>query len=146
MSSYGPAAWSRALVTTIDVAVAAWLVTMLTLGGLAMHEIDRLAATADSFVEIAHEETDIAAALQPLTALPLVSAQIESARRELDSASARTADDAQVTRSSLHDLGRIAFAFVALVAAFPILTFYVPMRITRHTATRPLARGRRAPV
>jgi hypothetical protein len=146
MSSYGPAAWSRPLVTTIDVVVAAWLVAMLTLGALAMGEINRLAGAADSFVEIAQEETALGTALEPLKALPLVSDQIDSAVRRLDSASARTAQSAEVTRSSLHDLARVAFAFVALVAVFPILTFYVPMRITRHAATRALARGRRAPV
>lgn len=135
LSAYGPAAWSRSLVTAVDIAVVAWLAAMLSLGALAMGEIDRLGAAADSFVEIAHEENDLADALAPLKALPLVSDRIDSAQRELESASTRTAANAQTTRDSLHDLSRIAFALVALIALFPILAFYVPMRITRHAAT-----------
>jgi predicted PurR-regulated permease PerM len=145
MNAFGPAAWSRPLVTAVDVAVVVWLVLMLALGALAMGEINRLASAADSFVEIAQEETDLASALAPLRDLPLVSDRIESAQRELNSASARTAANAEVTRSSLRDLARIAFAVVALVALFPILTFYVPMRITRHAGGHSATRERREP-
>jgi predicted PurR-regulated permease PerM len=143
MSSYGPAAWSRTVVTAVDIAVVVWLGIMLALGGLAMGEINRLASAADSFVEIAQEETGLAAALAPLKALPLVSDQIDSDQRQLNSASARTAQNADITRSSLHDLAHIAFAFVALVAVFPIFTFYLPMRITRYMGDRAAVHRRR---
>jgi Flp pilus assembly protein TadB len=145
MSAYGPAAWSRPLVTAVDVAVVVWLAAMLALGGLAMGEINRLASAADSFVAIAHEESDLASALAPLKDLPLVSDRIDSAQHDLDSASARTAENAEVTRSSLRNLGRMAFVFVALMALFPILTFYLPMRITRYSGGRSAERGRREP-
>lgn len=144
MNSYGVTAWSRSLVIAVDVVVVAWLAAMLVLGGLIEAEIDRLGATADSMTQIAQQESDIAAALTPLQALPFGGDQIANARQELLQSSHRTLQDASVTSASVHQLADTAFLVVVLLAVFPILVFYIPMRLTRHAARRALRSRRRA--
>jgi len=118
---------------------------MVGLGLLAMMQIDRLGTASDSLLEISREEHDLAAALAPLRQLPLAGDQIASAQEGLEQASAASAKDAIETRSSLDALGGIAFTLVLLLALFPVFAFYVPMRVTRYTATRSVRRRRRAP-
>lgn len=142
MNSHGVSAWSRSLVIAVDVVVVAWLAAMLVLAGLIKAEIDRLAATADSMTQVAQQEADIAAALAPLQTLPFEGEQIATARQELLQASHRTQQDASVTSTSVHQLAGTAFLVVVLLALFPVLAFYVPMRMSRHAALRAL-RGRR---
>ena len=144
MTSYGIGAWSRSLVIAVDVVVVAWLAAMLVLAGLIKAEIDRLAATADSMTQVAQQENDIAAALAPLQALPFDGDQIATARQELLQASHRTQQDAMVTSASVHQLADTAFLVVTLLAVFPILVFYIPMRLSRHAARRALRSRRRA--
>ncbi len=142
MNSYGVTVWSRSLVIAVDVVVVVWLAAMLALGGLIKAEIDRLAATADSMTQVAQQESDIAAALAPLQALPFEGDQIANARQELLQASHRTLQDASVTGAAVHQLAGTAFLVVVLLAVFPVLVFYLPMRLNRHRARRDL-RGRR---
>lgn len=144
MSSYGVGTWSRSLVIAVDVVVLVWLAAMLLLGGAAKADIDRLDATADSLTQVAQQETALAAALQPLQALPFGGDQIASAQNQLDQASQRTRHDAAVTSSSVHGLANLVFLLVVLLAVFPILVFYVPMRLTRYAARRASRHRRRA--
>ena len=115
----------------IDAFVVVWVAAMLALGVLAMTAIDRVANAADSLTQIAHEERDLATALAPLESLPLAGTQVASADQELRDASKRTAGDADITGASIHQLARIAFGVVALLALFPIVTFYLPLRVRR---------------
>jgi len=145
MIPIGPASWSRSLVAAVDLFVGIWLFAMIALGLLAMMQINRLGAASDSLLEISREEHDLANALAPLRQLPLAGDQITSAQEDLEQASAASAKDAIDTRSSVDALSGIAFALVLLLALFPVFAFYVPMRLTRYTATRSARRRRRAP-
>lgn len=137
-------AWSRSLVVAVDVVVLVWLAAMLVVGGLARSEIDRLAATADSMTQIAQQESDLASALQPLRSLPFGEGdQVAATQLQLQQASQRTSHDAAVTGASVHQVADSIFLLVVLVAVFPILVFYVPMRVTRHVARRASRRRRR---
>ena len=50
--------------------------------------------------------------------------------------------DAEVMRGSLREVGRIAFGIVALIALFPVVVFYLPMRMPTVRSRLPDARGR----
>ncbi len=136
-------AWSRSLVVAVDVVVLVWLAAMLVAGGFVRSEIDRLAATADSMTQIAQQESDLAAALEPLRSLPFGEGdQVALTQLQLQQASQRTSHDAAVTGESLHQLADSVFLLVVLLAVFPILVFYIPTRMTRHVARR-ATRGHR---
>lgn len=144
MSAYGATAWPRSLVIAVDVVVVMWLVAMLTLGAVVRAEIDHFAATADSMNQIAQQESDLASMLQPLRSLPFGEGdQVAATQLQLQQASLRTSHDAAVTGASVHQLADSIFLLVVLVAVFPILVFYIPMRLTRHATWRRSARSRR---
>jgi len=126
----------------IDVFVVIWVAAMLTLGWLAMLEFDRLAGTADSLSGVAREESGLASALMPLESLPLTGDRVAQAERNLRATSTSTAADAEVMRGSLREVGRIAFGIVALIALFPVVVFYLPMRMPTVRSRLPDARGR----
>lgn len=134
-------AWSRSLVIAVDVVVLVWLSAMLILAGLVRTEIDRLAATADSMTQVAQQENDLAAALQPLRSLPFGEGdQVAATQLQLQQASQRTSHDATATESAVHQLADSIFLLVVLIAVFPILVFYIPMRMTRHVSRRSIGR------
>ena len=144
MSAYAATAWSRSLVVAVDVVVAVWLAAMLVVGGLVRSEIDRLAATSDSMTQIAQQESSLASALEPLRSLPFGEGdQVAATQLQLQQASRRTAHDAAITGASVHQLADTIFLLVVLVAIFPILVFYIPMRMTRHFARQATRRHRR---
>jgi hypothetical protein len=126
----------------IDAFVVVWVISMLALGVFAMREFDRLADTAGSFAEIGQQESELAAALAPLESLPLTGTRIATTDAQLREAAASTTGSAAVMRSSLHDLGRIAFGIVALVALFPVVALYMPMRFAPLAMTRSRTRQR----
>jgi hypothetical protein len=132
----GPRSWSSRLATAVDVFVAAWLLAMLGLGFAARSQIDQLAGTASALTEIARDENSLAVALEPLKTVGVASDVITSTQQELLRASADTARDAGSMRASLDALGVIALAIVALVAVFPVLAIYVPMRLAGLMAAR----------
>ena len=143
MGAYGVTAWSRSLVIAIDVVVLVWLAAMLVVGGLVRSEIDRLAATADSMTQIAQQESALASTLEPLRSLPFGEGdQVAATQLQLQQASQRTSHDAAITGASVHQLADGVFLLVVLLALFPILVFYIPMRMTRHVARR-ATRGHR---
>ena len=143
MAAHGVTGWSRSLVIAIDVVVILWLAAMLIVGGLVRSEIDRLAATADSMTQIAQQESDLAAALEPLRSLPFGEGdQVAATQLQLQQASLRTSHDAAITGASVHQLADTVFLLVVLLAVFPILVFYIPMRMARHVARR-ATRGHR---
>lgn len=129
----------------IDAFVVVWVAAMLALGFLAMETVDRIAGAADSFSDIARQERDLATALSPLESLPLAGAQVATADRELRDDSARTAANAQLTGASIHELARIVFALVVMLALFPVVTFYLPMRVARSPIVAQLERRRPEP-
>ena len=126
----------------IDAFVVVWVLSMLALGVFAMREFDRLAGTADSFAEIGQQESELASALAPLESLPLTGTSIASTDTQLREAAAATTSNAAVMRSSLHDLGRIVFGIVALVALFPVVALYMPMRLAPLAMNRSRTRRR----
>jgi hypothetical protein len=136
MIATGPATWTRSLVVAVDVFVGVWLVAMIGLGLLAMHEIDRLGSTSDSLLAISREEQHLADALAPLRQVPVAGDQIASAQKELLQSSSQTARDAVETRAAVDSLGAVVFAVVLLLAIFPVFAFYVPLRLTRRTVMR----------
>jgi hypothetical protein len=141
MIATGPATWSRSLVVAVDVFVGVWLVAMIGLGLLAMHQFSRLASASDSLLAISREEQHLAGALSPLRQIPVAGDQIASAQEELMQSSAQSARDAVETRAAVDSLGTIAFALVLLLAIFPVFVFYLPLRLTRRTFMR-AAQGR----
>ena len=135
---------SRPLTIAVDLAVLAWLAAMLLLEGAVRSELERLTATADSMTEIAVQENQLASTLDPLRVLPVGGDQIANAERDLRQAAIHTRHDATVTRDSLHDLAGSAFLLIVLLAVFPILAFYIPMRLTRLVSGREVRGNRRA--
>jgi hypothetical protein len=145
MIATGPVRGSRSVVAAVDLFVGVWLVAMIGLGLLAMHEIARLGSTSDSLLAISREEEHLAAALSPLRQIPVAGDQIASAQDELMQSSAQSARDAVETRAAVDSLGNIAFAVVLSLAVFPVFAFYVPLRVTRRRSMR-APRGRPRPV
>jgi len=135
----------RAHRLAIDAFVVVWVVAMLALGWLAMRAIDQVGNAASSLSDVAREESELAAALAPLESLPLAGPQVVSADRELRDAATRTDANAEVTGASIHELARIAFALVVMLALFPVVTFYLPLRAARSPLARELEHRRPEP-
>ncbi len=137
-------AWPRALVVGVDVFVGAWLVAMLVLAWLTTSEIDRLAGVSDSLTQASASETALADAIGPLESLPVISGSVAGAAEQLRASALSTSTDATVASSAVHRLAAVAGAIIVLLALFPVVVVYVPLRVMRVIAvrhTRNIARG-----
>ncbi len=132
----GPAAWRRSLVVAIDLVVVAWTLCMLALAGAVSTEIDRIGGVADSMSATASAETALATALGPLASIPFVNLNLGGAQHQLDEAAASTSAGAVSTRSAVRSLSRTSGLVVVLLALFPLLVFYLPLRMVRVAAIR----------
>jgi hypothetical protein len=129
----------RALLA-VDLAVAAWVVLWIVLGGAIATEVRglRQLSTTVSRVGVALEQTG--ATVDGLNGVPLVGDRIGRTGSDIRAAGRSAVASGRRSHRSIHNLSWMLWVFLAVIPSVPVLVLYLPARILDARERRTLRR------